>query len=217
MTVPSHARLSVLCVTHDPRISALHDEALINYDRSFAETAFKALSAANKAGFDAYILDYWLPDMSGIALCKDIRRLDPRAPIVFHSGVVQDGYRARAIRAGADAFLAAPTQTAELLSQLGALLSLTTRQCGRAKRSAERTVEEELRRWRAHALEHSTEVSVAAVARAAHVKALKAFIAQGGTRANFERWWAQIFDGARSTVSAEAEVMRPSFLGRLTS
>ena len=210
-------RLSVLCVTHDPRISALHDEALTNYDRSFAETAFKALSAANKAGFDAYILDYWLPDMSGISLCKDIRRLDPRAPIVFHTGAAQDGYRARAIRAGADGFLAGPTQTAELLSQIGALLSMTTRQCLRAKRYAERTVQDELRRWRAHALEHSTELSVAAAARAAHVKGLNEFIAHGGTRANFERWWAQIFDSARSTVSAEAKVTRLSLSGQLTS
>ena len=42
-----------------------------------------ALAGAEK--FDLYLLDSWLPDGSGLDLCRRIRQFDQTTPILFYS------------------------------------------------------------------------------------------------------------------------------------
>jgi CheY-like chemotaxis protein len=45
----------------------------------------QGLLAARRGYFDLYILDNWLPDGSGVELCRNIREFDPHTPILFNS------------------------------------------------------------------------------------------------------------------------------------
>jgi DNA-binding response OmpR family regulator len=54
-------------------------QALQGYRLVIVGNALDATRCHNHSVFDAYVLDYWLPDWSGTALCRDIRKNDPHA------------------------------------------------------------------------------------------------------------------------------------------
>ena len=105
---------SILFVGSDRETRDLVSEALAEHQLTFAQTAFDGLRVLNAQPFHGYVLDYWLPDWSGAGLCREIRKIDPHAPVVFCSAAAQDTYRARAIRAGANAYLCKPIDPEEL-------------------------------------------------------------------------------------------------------
>ena len=71
-------------------------------------TAAEALDLVREENFDLLILDYWLPDATGVNLCNRIREFDQRTPIVFYSGMARESDRRSAAGAGADAYLVKP-------------------------------------------------------------------------------------------------------------
>src|SRR5918996_970214 len=62
-----------------------------------------ALAASQQ--FDLYLLDSWLPDGSGLDLCRQIREFDKATPIVFYSAAAYEIDREKAIKSGAQAYL----------------------------------------------------------------------------------------------------------------
>ena len=64
------------------------------------------------------ILDIHLPDMDGITLLRRILAAEPGLPVVMVTGDVDPELRARALQAGAAAFLPKPLDEAELLAEL---------------------------------------------------------------------------------------------------
>ncbi len=50
-----------------------------------AATAGEAIERAGSERFDLYLLDSGLPDGSGLALCRTLRVIDPRIPVLFYS------------------------------------------------------------------------------------------------------------------------------------
>lgn len=84
------------------------------YDFVSALNLQKARALIGERDFDLYILDNWLPDGSGVELCREIRAAHPQIPIIFVSGV---GYAAdikTATEAGADRYLIKPCEPAEI-------------------------------------------------------------------------------------------------------
>ena len=77
--------------------------------------------AASEA-FDLYLLDSWLPDGSGIELCRKIREFDQATPILFYSAAAYEIDRAEAIRSGAQAYLIKPSHPSELCSLVTSLI-----------------------------------------------------------------------------------------------
>src|ERR1700709_2022031 len=127
------ARRSVLCVEPGTESRMILEEVLPDHELVFVSSAFEALSAVNKRGFHGYVLDYWLPDWSGPALCREIRKSDPHAPIIFCTAAARDTDRARAMRAGANAYLCKPLDPEVLRSKLRAFLTLAEMASLRAK------------------------------------------------------------------------------------
>ena len=71
-------------------------------------SAREAIEQIVENDFDLYILDAWLPDMSGYDLCRHIRNSDRETPVLFFSALSRLDDRNRATAAGANAFLCKP-------------------------------------------------------------------------------------------------------------
>jgi DNA-binding response OmpR family regulator len=96
-------------------------------DREGFQPQVCATAADAMAAFDAnrpvaVILDWTLPDMSGIELCREMRTKDPGIPIIFSSGRDDETSIARALDAGADDYIPKPAHGGELIARLEAHL-----------------------------------------------------------------------------------------------
>lgn len=88
-----------------------------------AASADAALSLMEKQAFDFYILDYVLPDISGVELCERIRKTDSETPIVFYTGMSRDTDRRQALEAGANEYLVKPNNLIKLTETVKKLLT----------------------------------------------------------------------------------------------
>ena len=100
----------VLCVDDDEdfreMVSALLK--LLRIEAKVVPTAAQALWLIQAERFDLYLLDAWLPGVDGFELCRQMRHLDARTPILFFSGAAYETDKKRAIEAGANAYLIKP-------------------------------------------------------------------------------------------------------------
>ena len=76
--------------------------------------------------FDALLLDYWMPETTGIELCRQVRMFDQSIPILICSGAVTKADREAADLAGAQGYVGKPIVFKDLIS---VLRSLTTDSC----------------------------------------------------------------------------------------
>ena len=74
---------TILCVEDYEPTRAVMSAALRELSPAFAADGREALTRLNAETFDAFVLDLWLPDYTGIPLCREIRDIDPHVPIVF--------------------------------------------------------------------------------------------------------------------------------------
>ena len=75
--------------------------------------------------FDLYVLDNWLPDGSGVELCRYIRNHDSAVPIIFTSAIGQRKDIDLAIEAGANRYLVKPYEPDGLVETVKELLNPT--------------------------------------------------------------------------------------------
>jgi hypothetical protein len=112
------------------------------------------------------------------------------------------------MRAGATAFYIKPLQPSVLRACVSTLLERGAVGSLCAKVEEQQVIYEELRR-RAAVLAERTEAArqsaAGAIERAARIKAARAFLHSGGTHAELERWWPQVFSSAKAGFSAERE------------
>ena len=90
-----------------------------------ARDGVEALEQVRGGHPDLMLLDLMLPRLSGERVCQELRA-DPRTaalPIVVLSARVQEAERLRAFAAGADAFIAKPYDTVQLLEEIRARLA----------------------------------------------------------------------------------------------
>ena len=85
-----------------------------SYEVVTGSTIASGVALAASQPFDLYLLDSWLPDGSGLDLCKQIREFDKSTPILFYSAAAYEIDRDHALRCGAQAYLTKPSQPSEL-------------------------------------------------------------------------------------------------------
>jgi CheY-like chemotaxis protein len=96
---------------------------LQEYKLTFARDSDEGLRLACQWHFDLYILDNWLPDRSGVWLCRAIREFDPYTPILFYSAAAYDRDIKEALQAGAQAYLVKPVFLDDLEQAVARLTS----------------------------------------------------------------------------------------------
>ena len=80
------------------------------------------IALAGAQHFDLYLLDSWLPDGSGLDLCRKIREFDKATPILFYSAAAYEIDKDQAINSGAQAYLIKPSQPSELCNLVTSLI-----------------------------------------------------------------------------------------------
>jgi CheY-like chemotaxis protein len=189
---------SILCVQPTSENLQFLQEALGRFKLQLVETGFDALRLTNQSAFDLFVLDYWLTDWNGVALCRDILKSDPHVPIIFYT-VADRKYMARALRAGAAAFLQTPIPAAKVIERVELELARADMHGLPARTVAEQVIEDELRRY---ILAGATN-ALTALQRPTRIKAERVFISAGGTRLWFQRLWPQLFASACARVAPE--------------
>ena len=85
------------------------------------------LQQFKQGAFDACVLDYCLPDMTGADLCRRIREIDKQMPIIFYSAIARSIDRQKAIEAGATLYLTKPDDLNRLHTTIKKMVEEETR------------------------------------------------------------------------------------------
>ena len=85
-------------------------------------TIKSGVALAGSQKFDLYLLDSWLPDGSGLELCRRIREFDKATPIIFYSAAAYEMDRVAAINSGAQAYIIKPSHPSELSSLVTSMI-----------------------------------------------------------------------------------------------
>ncbi len=94
-----------------------------NFEVTVGATIKSGLQLLRQCKFDLYLLDSWLPDGSGLELCRQIREHDPLTPILFYSAAAYQADRESALSSGAQGYLVKPSRTSELCQLVELLIA----------------------------------------------------------------------------------------------
>jgi DNA-binding response OmpR family regulator len=120
MVIPNRKRILLVEDYEDAR--DLATLTLTEYILTCAHNFDEGLRLAQQKDYDLYILDNWLPDRSGVELCRAIREFDPNTPILFFSAAAYARDIREAMRAGAQAYLVKPALPSELRQAVAQLI-----------------------------------------------------------------------------------------------
>jgi DNA-binding response OmpR family regulator len=93
-----------------------------NYETALYENGIKALEAFASGNFGLCILDIMMPEMDGLTLAKEIRRLDPFFPVIFLTAKNQKEDIIEGFKNGGDDYMTKPFSMEELLYRIEAIL-----------------------------------------------------------------------------------------------
>jgi two-component system response regulator MprA len=96
--------------------------ALAGYEVQLAEDGVQAVELVAQALPDAVVLDIGLPGIDGLEVCRRLRRLGNRVPILMLTARDAVADRIDGLDAGADDYLVKPFDVGELQARLRALL-----------------------------------------------------------------------------------------------
>ena len=115
-------RVSILVVEDEPDVAQVLKGRLESkgYETHIEATGGSALSYAAKHGPDLVLLDVGLPDMSGLQVSKQLRKLYSRRelPIVMLTAKDQPVDQLYGFAHGADAYLTKPYNPSELMQTI---------------------------------------------------------------------------------------------------
>lgn len=103
-----HPETRVLVVEDDPDDARIIFRALRSggrFDPVHVRNGSDGLQAAAAGPFGVCLVDYRLPDMSGVEMCRRLRAMGVAVPVILLSSVQSDEVVARAMAAGATEFL----------------------------------------------------------------------------------------------------------------
>lgn len=124
MTTP---KARILCTEDDPDTRELIKLLLgaEGYEVTTVDNPEDALRLAQTQAFALFLLDNWLPGLSGDELTIKIREFDSRTPILFYSGAAEHSDKESAHGAGAQGYLVKPSGINELIHEVARLISET--------------------------------------------------------------------------------------------
>jgi CheY-like chemotaxis protein len=86
------------------------------------ESGSEALSLAKNERFDLFLIDNWMPEMTGPELTRFIREFNQTTPILFYSGAAFEDDKEAAVNAGAQGYLIKPIGIERLIEEVERLI-----------------------------------------------------------------------------------------------
>ena len=93
------------------------------YQVDVANSGTTGIELALKNNYDLLILDWMLPEISGLEICQELRCKSLATPVLFLTAKDTIDDRVLGLDAGADDYLVKPFELRELLARIRALLS----------------------------------------------------------------------------------------------
>jgi DNA-binding response OmpR family regulator len=87
------------------------------------ESYDEALRLARAEHFDLYLIDNWMPLISGVRLCQQLREFDQHTPVLFYSGAAYAADKEKAFASGAQGYLVKPADSDQLIAEVSRLVS----------------------------------------------------------------------------------------------
>jgi two-component system alkaline phosphatase synthesis response regulator PhoP len=117
----------ILLVEDEPGLSLTLSDLLTNesYDVEAVMDGATGLDRASHGAFDLVVLDLMLPRMSGLEVCRELRRRGKDVAILMLTAKSQLTDRVAGLKLGADDYLTKPFEPPELLARIEALLRRT--------------------------------------------------------------------------------------------
>ena len=87
------------------------------------ESPDEAIDLARRHSFDLFLVDNWMPGLSGTELARRLRAFDAKTPILFYSGAAYEKDREAARSAGAQGYLVKPVEINVLIDEVNRLIA----------------------------------------------------------------------------------------------
>ncbi|MBI2039655.1 response regulator transcription factor [Candidatus Microgenomates bacterium] len=115
--------MKILVVDDDQEIvDTLKDQLTAYFIIETAQTGEEGEFLAQVNDYDLIILDYLLPDISGLEICQKLRENNIKTPILMLTGKDEVAEKVKALNVGIDDYLTKPFNFDELLARIKALL-----------------------------------------------------------------------------------------------
>ena len=125
----SFSNSRILCVEDFPESCKLVSQLLFieknNFDFTLTTSPNHALRLIGEQAFDLYVVKSRLPEMTGVELCRRIRKTDQETPILFLTGKQRLSECRVAIAAGVSEYLILPVSLDKLTRKVKELLDRT--------------------------------------------------------------------------------------------
>jgi len=97
-----------------------------NYETTLLVNGVLALEEFSREEYDLCILDIMMPEMDGLTLATEIRKINPQVPVIFLTAKGQKEDILEGFRTGADDYITKPFSMEELLYRIKAILKRTS-------------------------------------------------------------------------------------------
>ena len=114
--------MKVLVVEDDKKLARFLAQALTEegYVVDTCSRGREALAQVSQTAYGLIVLDWMLPDLDGVSVCRAIRQSPNSVPILMLSARAEIGERVTGLDAGADDYLTKPFELEELLARVRA-------------------------------------------------------------------------------------------------
>lgn len=115
--------MKLLIIEDDKDTAQTLKEDLENYFLvELAHTGVEGEYKAQINEYDLVVLDYHLPDLNGLDVCKSLRENENRVPILVLTGEYDLKRKVSILNSGADDYLTKPFKSEELLARIRAII-----------------------------------------------------------------------------------------------
>lgn len=114
------AKGRILCTEDDADTRDLIDYVLTEYGFEVicTQSTDQAIELARTQAFDLYLVDNWMPGLSGTALTEKLRQFDIKTPVLFYSGAAYEADKEAARLSGAQGYLVKPADGDHLIAEV---------------------------------------------------------------------------------------------------
>lgn len=118
------SNMRILIVEDEPKVASFIQKGLEenHYEATVAYDGLSAEKLAQSGKFDLFILDLIIPGISGLDLCRRLKKMDDNLPVLMLTALGTTDDKIIGFEAGADDYLVKPFEFRELLARVKVLL-----------------------------------------------------------------------------------------------